>query len=85
MPVMRSDDGELQGSHDDAGVVCPEYLKSVDLYNEKGKLNEAVLDPDCIEARGWNLSAGQYKPFNFAVIENEQSVAEMIDELEAQE
>lgn len=80
-----SADGALQSSHDDSGVVRPEYLKTIELYNEKGKLNEQYLDPECIEARGWNLAAGQYKPFNFTAIENEQSVAEMIAELEVQE
>lgn len=81
----QSEDGKLIGSHNDKGDIRPEYLAPIELYDAKDKLNADYLDPDCIEARGWNLSAGQYKPFNFAVMENEQSVAEMIRELQAQE
>lgn len=81
----ESEDGSLKGSHDENGNVRPEYLKSITLYDENGKLNTEYLAPDCIEAKGWNLSAGQYKPFTFTTIESEQSVADMIQDLQAQE
>ena len=48
-------------------------------------LNEALLDPDCVEARGWNLSASQYKPFNFEAVISDKSVAEMIKDLKKKE
>lgn len=81
----ESEDGTLKGSHDENGGVRPQYLKSIPLYDENGKLNTEYLTPDCIEAKGWNLSAGQYKPFTFTAIENDQSVADMIRDLQAQE
>lgn len=81
----ESEDGSLKGSHDENGNVRPEYLKSITLYGENGKLNTEYLAPDCIEAKSWNLSAGQYKPFTFTTVENAQSVADMIRDLQAQE
>ena len=81
----ESEDGTLKGSHDENGNIRPAYLKSIKLYDENGKLNTEYLDPDCIEAKGWNLSAGQYKPFTFTTIESEQSVADMIRDLQNQE
>lgn len=80
----QSEDGQLIGSHDAQGNVRPEYVASVTLY-EDGKLKEDLLDPDCIEARGWNLSAGQYKPFIFATVKSDKSVADMIRELKVKE
>jgi type I restriction enzyme M protein len=81
-PEWRSADGSLQGSHDASGRVRPEYVaeKLPQLY-EGETLNAALLDPDCIEARDWNLSAGQYKPFDFAAMDSEVSVSALIDEL----
>ena len=60
----------------------PEYVaeKLPTLY-DGDTLNAARLDPDCIEARDWNLSAGQYKPFDFAAMDSEVSVTALIDEL----
>jgi len=66
--AWESEDGKLKGSHDEKGDVRPEYAASIKLYDDKGKLIDGLLDPDCIEARGWNLSASQYKPFTFASI-----------------
>lgn len=80
-----SENGEIKGTHDETGNVRPEYLASIQLYDEKGNLIEGLLDPDCIEARNWNLSAGQYKPFTFAAVKSDKSVAEMIRELKEQE
>lgn len=82
--AWQSEDGRLTGSHDAQGNVRPEYVASITLY-EDGKLKEDLLDPDCIEARGWNLSAGQYKPFIFATVKSDKSVADMIRELRVKE
>jgi len=51
------------------------------LYDDKGQLKDSLLDPDCIEARDWNLSAGQYKPFDFTQLKSDKSVTELIGEL----
>ena len=80
----HSEDGQLMGSHDAQGNVRPEYVASITLY-EDGKLKEELLDPDCIEAHGWNLSAGQYKPFTFATVKSDKSVADMIRDLKVKE
>lgn len=81
-PDWRSTDGTLHGSHDASGQVRPEYVaeKLPQLY-DGDTLNADLLDPDCIEARDWNLSAGQYKPFDFAALESDVSVTALIDEL----
>ncbi len=81
----QSEDGQLKGSHDEQGNPRPEYLAAIELYDAKGNLNEGLLDPDCIEARGWNLSASRYKPFNFEAVIADKSVAEMIQEIKAKE
>jgi len=77
--------GTLHGSHDEQGEIRPGYIASVSLYNDDGDLDTNLLDPDCIEARGWNLSAGQYKPFSFAATEGEVSLADMIRGLKQKE
>lgn len=84
-PDWQSEDGALRGSHYEDGNPRPEYLAAINLYDDQGKLNEGLLDPDCIEARGWNLSASQYKPFSFETITSDKSVAEMIRELRQKE
>ncbi|MGB3224845.1 MAG: class I SAM-dependent DNA methyltransferase [Desulforhopalus sp.] len=81
----QSEDGKIRGSHDENDVVRPEYIASIQLYDGKNHLIEALLDQDCIEARNWNLSAGQYKPFNFIGFKSDKSVVEMIRELQDQE
>ncbi|SDU40911.1 type I restriction-modification system subunit M [Desulfobacula phenolica] len=81
----ESEDGQLKGSHDENNKIRPEYVESLELYDKKGKLKEALLDPDCIEAHNWKLSAGQYKPFSFETIKSDKSVAEMISELKKRE
>lgn len=84
----QSEDGELIGSHDADGLVRPPYVQAMlidGLYDEKGALKDGLLDPDCIEARDWNLSAGQYKPFDFTQLKSEKSVAELIGTLKATE
>ncbi len=80
-----TEDGKIKGSHDKNGEVRPEYLEEIQLYDEKGHLVEDLLDPECIEGRNWNLSAGQYKPFNFDAIKSDKSVVEMIHELQEKE
>ena len=81
----ESEEDGLKCSHDEDGKVRPEYVERIELYDNKGKLKEGLLDPDCIEARNWNLSAGQYKPFLFEAIKSDKSVIEMIRELKKKE
>jgi type I restriction enzyme M protein len=84
----RSEDGQLIGSHDTNGVVRPTFVQAMiaaGLYDEKGALKVGLLDPDCIEARDWNLSAGQYKPFDFAQLKSTKTVAQLISDLKTTE
>ncbi|QIR94363.1 SAM-dependent DNA methyltransferase [Vibrio alginolyticus] len=84
----QSEDGKLVGSHDADGLVRSAYVEAMlakGLYNKKGKLKGDLLDPDCIEARDWNLSAGQYKPFDFTQLKSDKSVVELIGELKTAE
>lgn len=85
---VRRDDwtsGRLKGSHDKQGNVRPEYVAATPVYDETGQLREGVLTQDCIEARGWNLSAGQYKPFDFSQLRPTRNVADLIRELKEAE
>lgn len=84
----QSEDGRLKASHDENGLVRPQYVDAMlaaGLYDDKGQLKDGLLDPDCIEARDWNLSAGQYKPFDFTQLKSDKSVTELIGELRATE
>lgn len=84
----QSADGQLIGSHDADGLVRSAYVQAMledGLYDDKGALKDGLLDPDCIEAREWNLSAGQYKPFDFTQLKSDKSVAELIGTLKATE
>lgn len=84
----QSADGTQTGSHDADGLVRPVYVETMlagGLYDDKGMLKDGLLDPDCIEAREWNLSAGQYKPFDFTQLKSDKSVVELIDELKKTE
>lgn len=84
----QSGDGQLTGSHDADGLVRPAYVQAMlaaGLYGEKDTLKDGLLDPDCIEARDWNLSAGQYKPFDFTQLKSDKSVAELIGVLKTTE
>ena len=80
----QSEDGRLVGSHSTDGVVRSAYVEAMltaGLYDDKGELKDDLLDPDCIEARDWNLSASQYKPFDFTQLKSDKSIVELIDEL----
>lgn len=84
----QSEDSQLIGSHDVGGSVRPAYVQAVlsqGLYDEKGSLKDGLLHPDCIEAREWNLSAGQYKPFDFTQLRSDKSVAELIGAIKSTE
>jgi type I restriction enzyme M protein len=84
----RSADGEVIGSHDANGSVRPAFVQamlSAGLYDEKGNLKDGMLDPDCIEACEWNLSAGQYKPYDFTQLKSDKTVVELIDEIKLTE
>ncbi len=78
---LKQKKNTIEGSHNENGEVRPEYVQANPIYNIKSEMNEEVIDADCIEAREWNLSAGQYKPFDFRSLRSEKSVLELIDEL----
>lgn len=83
-----SEDGQETGSHDADGLVRLAYVQAMladGLYDDKGTLKDGLLDPDCIEAREWNLSAGQYKPFDFTQLKGDKSVGELIGTLKTTE
>lgn len=84
----RDEDGELIGSHETNGLVRPAYEQAMvraGLYDDRGVLKDGLLDPDCIEARDWNLSAGRYKPVDFTQLKSDKSVVELIRELKITE
>jgi type I restriction enzyme M protein len=84
----QSEDGQFIGSHDADGLVRSVYVQAMladGLYDDKGSLKDGLLDPDCIEARDWNLSAGQYKPFDFTQLKSDKSVSELIGTLKTTE
>ncbi len=81
-------DGSEVGSHDADGLVRPAYVDAVlaeGLYDDKGTLKDGLLDPDCVEAREWNLSGGQYKPFDYTQLKSDKTVAELIGMLRSSE
>jgi len=80
----QSEDGQLVGSHGADGMVRSAFVDAMlvdGLYDDKGALKDGLLDPDCLEARAWNLSAGQYKPFDFTQLKSDKSVVELIGAL----
>ena len=84
----HGDDATLMGSHDADGLVRPQYVQAMldaGLYDDKGALKDDLLDPDCIEAREWNLSGGQYKPFDFTQLKSDKSVSQLIGDLKITE
>ena len=58
-----------------------EFLETIPV-EQQAFYNTTLLDPDCIEAKGWNLSAGQYKPFVFSEAEDQIPVSDRIKELQ---
>jgi type I restriction enzyme M protein len=60
-----SADGKIHGSHDEHGNVRTEYLQDSSLYEDEelNIIKKEFLDPACIEANDYNLSAGRHKPF----------------------
>lgn len=84
----QSADGQLIGSHDANGLVRTAYVEAIlagGLYDDNAQLKDGMLDPDCIEGRDWNLSAGQYKPFDFTQLKSDKSVTQLIGELKSTE
>ena len=80
----RSPDHRLKGSHLKTGV-RPEYVAAREaegLYDsESERLRPDAanwLDPDCIEANGWSLSAARYKPFDLSALKSKQNASELI-------
>lgn len=76
-------------THDDHGLVRPEYLAwlrdTLDIFDTDGTVKREYidrLDPDCIEALEFSLSAGRHKPFTFDAAEYRPPV-ELIVELDA--
>ncbi|MCC9606225.1 N-6 DNA methylase [Blastopirellula sp. JC732] len=75
-------------THDDDGLVDPEYLKflieKLEAFNDDGTVKDdfvELLDPDCIEAADLNLSAGRHKPFVYDP-EDFRPPSELIEELD---
>ncbi|RRR73153.1 MAG: SAM-dependent DNA methyltransferase [Candidatus Viridilinea halotolerans] len=72
----RSADGSLEGSHAADGTVRREYTDFLAFEKEAfekdgGALKSDfldLLDPDCIEANDFNLSAGRYKPLTLTSV-----------------
>lgn len=84
----QSEDGALKNSHDANDLVRPQYVEVMlrERDNEWARVVEdGLLDPDCIEGRDWNLSAGQYKPFDFTQLKSDKSVSQLIGELKTTE
>jgi len=76
--LLRNDDwhsldGTLQGSHAEHGEVRPEYLQDPTIYeNEQDNIiKQKWLDPNCIEAKDYDLSAVRYRPFKPVAVESE--------------
>ncbi|MBA2392176.1 MAG: N-6 DNA methylase [Ktedonobacteraceae bacterium] len=79
----QSSDDSLQGSHDADGRIRPEYLADDRIYDdtEQNIIKKDLLDPNCIEANDYNLSAGRYKPFKPVTVEYDPP-AKLIRELQ---
>jgi len=78
-----SPDSTVKGSHDENGDVRAKYLDDPRLYEDEQNniIKKEFLDPNCIEANDYNLSAGRYKPFTPPNIEYEPP-AKVIRELQ---
>ena len=85
IPIGKTQMAPSRVSHDEQANPRPDYLAGLQLYDAKDKLTEGLLDPDCIEARAWNLSASQYKPFNFEAVVSDGNVVQTIRDLKQKE
>lgn len=75
-------------THDADGLIRPEYLdwlkERAQVFDDDGTVNKDHLDrlePDCLEALDFNLSAGRHKPFVFDA-GTHRPPAELIKELD---
>jgi type I restriction enzyme M protein len=72
-PDWRDADETVEGSHDEDGNVRREYIDFLVQEKEAFEPDGAIksdfldlLDPDCIEANDFNLSAGRYRPLSLS-------------------
>lgn len=79
----KNPDGSIQGSHDAQGTIRPEYLADDRLYEDRelNIIKKEFLDPNCVEANDYNLSAGRYKPFKPTAVKYDPP-AQLIRELQ---
>ncbi len=84
----QSTDGTLKGSHDAEGNLRVEYLQDPHIYADKEREHGKpdYLDPDCLEANDYNLSAGRYKPFHLKPEQYDPplKILEQLEEMESQ-
>lgn len=86
------EDNQIKGSHDSDGNVRKEYIESLQergVFEHDGTLKTKfmnLLEPDCIEANDFNLSAGRYKPFILDIrqYEHPTKILNNVRELETQ-
>lgn len=76
------------GSHDDKGEVRLEYLADPEIYEDQAYniIKKDYLDPVCIEANDFNLSANRYKPFKPSAVQYEppENLIRALQKLEGQ-
>ncbi|MDI3206798.1 HsdM family class I SAM-dependent methyltransferase [Pseudomonas shahriarae] len=78
-----SKDGRVFSSHDGTGRVRVEYEKQMTpMLYLSDTLDRTLLKKDCIEAQNWSLELSRYKPIEQPLSVDDQSVIELIDELE---
>lgn len=75
-------------THDETGLARQDYLDwlrdTLKIFDDDGTVNKDHLDrlePECLEALDFNLSAGRHKPFSFDAGEH-RPPAELITELD---
>ena len=78
----------LKPTHDETGLVLQDYLDwlrdTLKIFEDDGTVSKDHLDrldPECLEAWDFNLSAGRHKPFSFDAGEH-RPPAELIAELD---
>lgn len=72
-PEWRNVEGAIEGSHDADGSLRQAYIDFLvhkkEAFEPNGSLKSEfadLLDPECIEANDYNLSAGRYKPLTLS-------------------